>query len=564
MDNDAQKPKPYKRATEQRVFVNRSLRLEKIKFFGFDMDYTLAEYKSPQMEILAFEMTLEKLTKVGYPKDILNFKYDPIFPVRGLWFDYLYGNLLKVDGFGSILMGMHGLRFLKTQEIEELYPNKFIQLSESRIFVLNTLFNLPETHLIAQLIDYFDKHADFKQNAEKTGIRGGEMMMSYKSIFQDLRNAVDWVHMNSAMKRTIMDDLEKYVKKDARLPQMLKGMRDSGRKTFLLTNSDYEYTNAVMTYLLGAEWTSFFNLNIVDARKPNFFAEGTTFREVDPETGALKLGSNTGPLKEGVIYSGGSCEAFRKMVKARGKDVLYVGDHIFGDVLRSKKTRGWRTFLIVPELDQELSVWTERRPLFEELGGLDNQLADIYKNLDASATDKPEIHSVLQSIRKICHEMDQEYGVLGSLFRSGSRTTFFASQVMRYADIYASTCLNLVHYPNFYFFRAPMQLMPHESTVDHASVLKTEKAEKFRRQDSIGHQVRGWSKKTATENEFFPEEEEEDVSNESSDIDELHSARRGSQKSPSADVENNVCDTDVVSMPPAQVDRDHLVRQSSD
>ena len=34
-----------------RVFVNRSLHLEKIKFYGFDMDYTLAEYKSPEYEV---------------------------------------------------------------------------------------------------------------------------------------------------------------------------------------------------------------------------------------------------------------------------------------------------------------------------------------------------------------------------------------------------------------------------------------------------------------------------------------------------------------------------------
>ena len=34
-----------------RIFVNRSLHLEKIKFFGFDMDYTLAEYKSPEFEV---------------------------------------------------------------------------------------------------------------------------------------------------------------------------------------------------------------------------------------------------------------------------------------------------------------------------------------------------------------------------------------------------------------------------------------------------------------------------------------------------------------------------------
>ena len=29
-----------------------------------------------------------------------------------------------------------------------------------------------------------------------------------------------------------------------------------------------------------------------------------------------------------------------KMIGAKGKDVLYAGDHIFGDVLKSKKLRG--------------------------------------------------------------------------------------------------------------------------------------------------------------------------------------------------------------------------------
>jgi hypothetical protein len=52
------------------------------------------------------------------------------------------------------------------------------------------------------------------------------------------------------------------------------------------------------------------------------------------------------------------------------------------------------------------------------------------------------------------------------LFCLGSRQTHFASQVTRFADIYASTVVNLVYYPFFYFFRAVPQLMPHESTVD--------------------------------------------------------------------------------------------------
>uniref|UniRef100_A0A493TQL8 5'-nucleotidase, cytosolic II n=1 Tax=Anas platyrhynchos platyrhynchos TaxID=8840 RepID=A0A493TQL8_ANAPP len=37
--------KKYRREAYHRVFVNRSLAMEKIKCFGFDMDYTLAGEK---------------------------------------------------------------------------------------------------------------------------------------------------------------------------------------------------------------------------------------------------------------------------------------------------------------------------------------------------------------------------------------------------------------------------------------------------------------------------------------------------------------------------------------
>ncbi len=33
-----------------------------------------------------------------------------------------------------------------------------------------------------------------------------------------------------------------------------------------------------------------------------------------------------------------------------------MGDHIYGDILRSKKTLGWRTMLVVPELETELEI----------------------------------------------------------------------------------------------------------------------------------------------------------------------------------------------------------------
>lgn len=127
------------------------------------------------------------------------------------------------------------------------------------------------------------------------------------------------------------------------------------------------------------DWRSYFNTIVVDARKPLFFGEGTILRQVNTNTGALKVGTYLGSLQEGQVYSGGSCDVFTSLIGAKGKDVLYIGDHIFGDILKSKKIRGWRTFLVVPELHEELHVWTDRCQLFYELQQLDVKLGEIYK-----------------------------------------------------------------------------------------------------------------------------------------------------------------------------------------
>lgn len=88
-------PKKYYRDIQHRIFTNRSLHLEKITFFGFDMDYTLAEYISPEFESLSFKCAIERLISLGYPQEFNDFDYQPDFPVRGLWFDKVHGNLLK-------------------------------------------------------------------------------------------------------------------------------------------------------------------------------------------------------------------------------------------------------------------------------------------------------------------------------------------------------------------------------------------------------------------------------------------------------------------------------------
>uniref|UniRef100_A0A8C4QYR5 Cytosolic purine 5'-nucleotidase n=1 Tax=Eptatretus burgeri TaxID=7764 RepID=A0A8C4QYR5_EPTBU len=470
--------KQFKREAYHRVFVNRSLAMERIKCFGFDMDYTLAMYRSPEYEALGFDLTVKRLASIGYPQELLDFEYDPEFPTRGLVFDNTYGNLLKVDAYGNILVCVHGFHFMKGPEIREQYPNKFIQRDDTeRFYILNTLFNLPETYLFACLVDFFTNCPRY--NRCDTGIKDGDMFMSFKSMFQDVRDAVDWLHIRGSLKEKTLENLEKYIVKEPGIPLLLSRMQEVG-KVFLATNSDYNYTDKIMTYLfdlpdcqksnLHRPWKSYFDLILVDARKPIFFGEGTVLRQVDTETGHLKIGTYTGPLKHGIVYSGGTSDILCDLLKVKGKDILYIGDHIFGDILKSKKRQGWRTFLVVPELALELRVWTEKSALFEELQNLEVFLADSYKNLDSSSNEHPDISSVQKKIKKVTHDMDMCYGMMGSLLRSGSRQTLFASQVMRYADLYAASCINLLFYPFSYLFRAPHVQMPHESTVEHTPI----------------------------------------------------------------------------------------------
>ncbi|XP_036450498.1 5'-nucleotidase, cytosolic II, like 1 [Colossoma macropomum] len=461
-----------KRDIPHRVFVNKSVTLENIKCYGFDMDYTLAIYKSPEYEGLGFEMLRDRLVSIGYPHELLRYSYDPNFPTRGLVYDSTYGNLLKVDAHGNILVCSHGFIYLTGAEIQEYYPNRFIQRDDTeRFYILNTLFNLSETYLYACLVDFFTSSTRYQNYSQ--GFKHGDLFMSFKSMFQDVRDAMNYLHDTGSLKERTLKNLEKYVIKDPRIPELLSRIKNVA-KVFLATNSDYNYTEAIMKYLLDSPagsknprklWRSYFDLVVVDTRKPLFFAEGTVLRQVDTNTGKLRIGTYTGDLQHGTVYSGGSSDIICDLLDVRGKEILYVGDHIFGDILKSKKRQGWKTFLVVPELTKELQVWTEKISMFEELRQLDIYLAELHKHLDSGIVSGPDIGLIHSKIKKMTYTMDLCYGKMGSLLRYGSTKTLFASQLLRYADLYAASCLNLLHYPITYLFRAHSVLMPHESAV---------------------------------------------------------------------------------------------------
>jgi 5'-nucleotidase len=259
-----QLPRVFKRKAEDRVFVNRALRLDKIKWFGFDMDYTLAEYIHPAYDEMIYDFTKERLIDMGYPPSIKALKYDHSFPIRCLYIDRQLGNLLKVGKFGEILQCMHGRTAYTKQETVAEYPAMQIHSDdiEKRYFPQQTLFSMPECCLYADIIDHLEspQRSVSVRRSSATELADHfsdgdtlkcNLQMTYKHLHIDVRTAIDWVHQAGVLKEKTLKDLPRYVHRDPqKLSLLFRRMRENGAKLFLLTNSEYYYTKEIMSYLL--------------------------------------------------------------------------------------------------------------------------------------------------------------------------------------------------------------------------------------------------------------------------------------------------------------------------
>ena len=105
------------------------------------------------------------------------------------------------------------------------------------------------------------------------------------------------------------------------------------------------------------------------------------------------------------IFSKGSCEVVSKLIGSMGKDVLYVGDHIFGDIIKSKKQKAWRTMLIVPELNHELKVFHDKHDLFSTLEVLDTSISELLRSFDMTSNQGPDaVIKIKQKIQVIYYQ----------------------------------------------------------------------------------------------------------------------------------------------------------------
>ena len=474
------------------IFVNRNLRMAGIEVVGFDMDYTLAIYHMRRLEQLAYDMTLAKLvSERGYPAVVGQLQYDHHFVMRGLAVDKAHGNLLKMDRFGYVGRAWHGLRPLKREVWRSLYRDQRVRLREPRFAWIDTLFALPEAWLFAGIIELL----------ESLGQR-----VDYGRLYDDIRDAIDTVHRDNSLKREVRKDLGRYVFQDPELGPALHKLRSGGKKLFVLTNSAWDYTDAVMRYLLDGQlaeypsWRNYFDYVVTLAAKPAFFSEQRPFLEL--EVGGAgeeaRVVGEASSLERGKVYQGGNLVQFEQHTRHAGESILYVGDHIYGDILKSKKTSLWRTCMIVQEIEDEITYTDGQSGRIEELSGveaarerLDEEVAHHKGTLNALDRKlergglSPEEHTRLDEERlRVKGELDRLRRALkeateiadtlgneveegfnpywGLLFKEGNENSRFGEQVERYACLYTSRVSNFLYDSPMQYYRSPRALMPHE------------------------------------------------------------------------------------------------------
>jgi HAD superfamily 5'-nucleotidase-like hydrolase len=467
--------------------------MDTIEMIGFDMDYTLALYHQERLEQLSIELTLQKLVdKHGYAPDIQQLSYDSRWAIRGLVVDKKYGNVFKMDRHAYVGRCYHGLREVSPDERRAIYRNEKINLSSDRYEWIDTLFALPEAVMYTTLVDWSDRQAT---------------TVDYDKLFGDIRTAIDEAHRDDTLKSVIKADLAAYIVKDPLLGETLHKFRSSGKKLFLLTNSLYDYTASVMSYLLDGErkaypsWRNYFDIVMVAAGKPAFFNELRPFVQIDAATGAPMGGANGDAVKHlarDKVYQAGNVVAFEQLTGVKGERVLYIGDHIYGDILRLRKQHMWRTAMVLQELEREISVSDRLEAQIKDLDLLDRRhrnleseidyqslrLKKIQRLLDDPAT-QPALRARLEDARRTTRAsldalrtraelMDAEVDSLedridraynshwGSCLREGNENSRFGEQVNDYADLYTSRVSNFGPYSPLRYFRAPRRPMPHE------------------------------------------------------------------------------------------------------
>uniref|UniRef100_A0A1A8SJD9 5'-nucleotidase domain containing 2 n=1 Tax=Nothobranchius rachovii TaxID=451742 RepID=A0A1A8SJD9_9TELE len=438
------------------IYANNEVNLSEVDIYGFDYDYTLAQYSSTLNTLIYNTARSFLVEHFKYPKDIGKYDYIPNFAVRGLHYDIQKGLLMKIDAFHYIEPGTvyRGLSPVPDEEVLQLYGGTFhVPLQQDSGFYgkgpkvkqFMDIFSIPEMTLLAVANDFFNTN---------------DIDYDPVHLFKDVSEAIGMVHLKGFMYKWVMQDLDKFILRAKETDSVLHRLVSHGKKLFLITNSPFSFVDKGMTHMVGQNWRDFFDAVIVQADKPHFFTDCIKpFRRLDGN-GDLQW-EKINSLDKGQIYKQGNLFDFLRLTGWRGSKVLYFGDHLYSDLADLMLRHGWRTAAIVPELDHETKVVSAHQyavtlTWLQALTGLMERL-QIHRDprskkvFDEWQKEREELRVMTKNL------FNPQFG---SIFRTCHNPTYFSRRLSRFSDIYMASLSCLLNYDLSYTFyprRTPLQ-----------------------------------------------------------------------------------------------------------
>ncbi len=448
------------------IYVNRTLNMKHIQAIGFDMDYTLVRYNSTAFEEMTYREIKKKLLAIkNYPAQIKALEFDYNRIIRGLVIDKPHGNVLKLSLHSKVKQSRHGGKEMDFKSQQKIYQGLSIDLNDSdRYAIVDTSFSVAYACLFMQIVDMKNAQPELE-------------LPEFHIIEKDLIEALDTSHRDGTLKSEVRKDVKKYIVQDPEAVAELERLKSFGKKLWVITNSDYEYSKLLLDYTMTPflkehkHWSELFDLVVTAAAKPRFFTDRLPFLSVNPATGLMK--NHHGPVLTG-LYQGGCASTIQKDHGFSGEQILYLGDHIYGDILQLKKTCNWRTALVVEELEGERQALHATKELGSEINALMGRKVDLEHALDRlydkSKPDKKKSQPIFDEIEGI----DKKLGKLirqysghfnphwGEVMRAGVEPSRFAGQVEKYACIYMGKIADFADYSPRTYFRPKKRPLPHE------------------------------------------------------------------------------------------------------
>ena len=197
------------------------------------------------------------------------------------------------------------------------------------------------------------------------------------------------------------------------------------------------------------------------------------------EIEALGPGGASKFLAMGKTFQGGNWKHLQAMLETEaGEEILYVGDHLYSDVLRSKRTLGWRSAFIMPELEEEMRVFNDNLPMLKTISRLRELRSEIgafaeiirhndNDNDDAAKKQLGKIESMDAVIKEKLTDLAEQWHaafhpVWGAIFNAGYQDSRFAFYVENYACLYTSKATNLGLFSTSRSFRTIGEMLPHD------------------------------------------------------------------------------------------------------